>query len=131
MSVVDNELTNEFMILINNAEIRQATYRDMAWKALADNGNDETAAASDLADKLKDRFEWMVDDINLRPTRRFPRLPGQVKGREDDPAEERKVMVQALILHAFGQVNWLGFARDILGDLKETIRWKRENGEDD
>jgi hypothetical protein len=128
MPAIDNRLHEQFMILVNNAENRQKTYHGLAEKAMRDHGNDETAAASALADVLKDRFEWMVDDISLRPTKEFPRHPGGTpKGVEDDPAQERIVMVEALILHAFGFVNWLGFARDVIADLKETIRWKAEN----
>jgi hypothetical protein len=134
-SILSSGLTSDLMVLVNNAQRRQTTYRQMgrdAQKNAKDNPNypptiytERQAAESILADALKDRFEWMTDDINPLQTRRFPKdIDRGPKGREDDPHEERKVMIACLVAFALGRVDWLEMARDILNDLDEMDAYR-------
>lgn len=129
--MVDNELHGDLMILVNNAQNRQIAYQRMAFNALEaakdhplynDPFTEREAAEATLADDLKNHFEWMTDDIQPYPTIRFPKDVNRgPKGNEDDRHEERKVMINCLVAHAMGQINWLAMAKEILSGVDEIL----------
>ncbi len=140
-SILSPGLVSDLLVLVNNAEKRQATYRKMGRDALAKAVNNPAyppaiyegrqAAEAILADDLKDRFEWMTDEIKPLSTSRFPKeIDRGPKGREDDPHEERKVMIACLVAYALGRVDWLAMAKDILDDLAEIDAYRADISED-
>lgn len=126
------DITDDLLVLVNDAKRRQATYREMGRDAqekarnhpqhLSEIGGGDVRKAAEiiLAEAIKDRFKMMMDNIHPLVDRHFPKdFDRGPKGWEDDPHEERRVMIITMVDYAMEKANWLKMAKYILNDLDE------------
>lgn len=122
------------LILINNTPNRQNLYRAMAKECIeaaptcseVENKiwDVEVAKVFMLADRIKERVELMIDDINLEHV--YNHFPYNYT-TTDNPANERNDFVSALARHAYESTDWHSIAKSIIDDVEEIDRYKEKN----
>jgi hypothetical protein len=68
------------------------------------------AVRFNLADALKNQYEWMIDDVQVRPDSKW----------RGDFAEHRQSVIQQFARFACEMVDWEDFAKTILDKLAEV-----------